>query len=426
MEILSDPTPDMLAMPRFDDGAIDMQELLRRLAEQVVNAVMDAEADQLCGGGANSRNGYRERSLATCVGTLTLRIPKLRSGSFFPEDVLERYQRVDRALVAAVAEMYATGTSTRKVQRVAEKMGVSRLSKDQVSAIASSLDADIEDLCGRPLDGSPVPYVWLDATYVKCRREGRVASTAVVTAIGCDAGGWRRVLGVDVVDTESYDSWLAFLRAIRSRGAAGVRLVVSDAHPGLVRALGEVFQGAAWQRCAVHLMRDCMREAGSRQLGRRAGRIVSSAFRAGDAATAAAMYHAACEMLEGCRPRAARTLEEAEPDALAYLDFPPSHWKRPRTNSVQERANGEIKRRSRVVQVFPSESSPLRLVGAVMCDQAETWSGSRHFSERRMAEMHDAAFRMGAAGEHDWAGLEKAARKTIESSLELADSVEAA
>ena len=166
MEILSDPTPDMLAMPRFDDGAIDMQELLRRLAEQVVNAVMDAEADQLCGGGANSRNGYRERSLATCVGTLTLRIPKLRSGSFFPEDVLERYQRVDRALVAAVAEMYATGTSTRKVQRVAEKMGVSRLSKDQVSAIASSLDADIEDLCGRPLDGSPVPYVWLDAVSV--------------------------------------------------------------------------------------------------------------------------------------------------------------------------------------------------------------------------------------------------------------------
>ena len=242
MEILSDPTPDMLAIPRFGDGAIDMQELLRRLAEQVVNAVMDAEADQLCGGGANSRNGYRERSLATCVGTLTLRIPKLRSGSFFPEDVLERHRRVDRALV--VDEMYATGTSTRKVQRVAEKMGVSRLSKDQVSAIASSLDADVEELCARPLDSSPVPYVWLDATYVKCRREGRVASTAVVTAIGCDAGGWRRVLGVDVVDTESYDSWLAFLRAIRARGAAGVRLVVSDAHPGLVRALGEVFQGA--------------------------------------------------------------------------------------------------------------------------------------------------------------------------------------
>lgn len=303
MEILSDPTPDMLAMPRFDDGAIDMQEMLRRLAEQVVNAVMDAEADQLCGGGANGRNGYRERGLATCVGTLTLRIPKLRTGSFFPDDVIERYQRVNRALVAAVAEMYATGTSTRKVRRVAEKMGVFRLSKDQVSAIASSLDADIEELCARPLDGSPVPYVWLDATYVKCRRGGRVASTAVVTAIGCDAGGWRRVLGVDVVDTESYDSWLAFLRAIRSRGAAGVRLVVSDAHPGLVRALGEVFQGAAWQRCAVHLMRDCMREAGSWQLRRHVGRIVSQVFRGRDAAIVTAMYHAACDMLEGVLPR---------------------------------------------------------------------------------------------------------------------------
>lgn len=269
MEILSDPTPDMLAMPRFDDGAIDMQELLRRLAEQVVNAVMDAEADQLCGGGVNSRNGYRERALTTCVGTLTLRIPKLRSGSFFPEDVIERHRRVDRALVAAVAEMYATGTSTRKVQRVAEKMGVSRLSKDQVSAIASSLDADIEDLCARPLDARAIPYIWLDATYVKCRRGGRVASTAVVTAIGCDESGWRRVLGVSVVDTESYESWLGFLRKLRDRGATGTELVVSDAHGGLVRAVGEVFQGAAWQRCAVHLMRDCMREAGSWQLRRR-------------------------------------------------------------------------------------------------------------------------------------------------------------
>ena len=227
--------------------------------------------------------------------------------------MIERYQRVDRALVAAVAEMYATGTSTRKVQRVAEKMGVSRLSKDQVSAIASSLDADIEELCGRPLDGSPVPYVWLDATYVKCRRGGRVASTAVVTAIGCDAGGWRRVLGVDVVDTESYDPWLAFLRTVRGRGVSGVELVVSDAHPGLVRALGEVFQGAAWQRCAVHLMRDCMREAGSWQLRRRVGRIVSQVFRARDAATVAAMYHAACDMLEECCPGPRRCLRRPSP-----------------------------------------------------------------------------------------------------------------
>ena len=426
MEILSDPTPDMLAMPRFDDGAIDMQELLRRLAEQVVNAVMDAEADQLCGGGANSRNGYRERGLATCVGTLTLRIPKLRTGSFFPDDVIERYQRVDRALVAAVAEMYATGTSTRKVRRVAEKMGVSRLSKDQVSAIASSLDADIEELCTRPLDGSPVPYVWLDATYVKCRRGGRVASTAVVTAIGCDAGGWRRVLGVDVVDTESYDSWLTFLRKVRDRGVSGVELVVSDAHGGLVAAAAEIFQGAAWQRCAVHLMRDCMREAGSWQLRRRVGRIVSQVFRGRDAATVTAMYHVACDMLEGCCPRAAAILEEAEPDALAYLDFPPSHWKRLRTNNVQERTNREIKRRSRVVQAFPSTASLVRLAGAVMCEQDETWQESRYFSEAKMRELYDEGRTRGVDGAVDWSRLEAEARKMIESGLELADRIETA
>lgn len=426
MEILSDPTPDMLAMPRFDDGAIDMQELLRRLAEQAVNAVMDAEADQPCGGGANSRNGYRERGLATCVGTLTLRIPKLRTGSFFPDDVIERYQRVDRALVAAVAEMYATGTSTRKVRRVAEKMGVSRLSKDQVSAIAASLDADIEELCARPLDGSPVPYVWLDATYVKCRRGGRVASTAVVTAIGCDADGWRRVLGVDVVDTESYGSWPAFLRKIRGRGVSGVELVVSDAHAGLVAAAAEVFQGAAWQRCAVHLMRDCMREAGSWQLRHRVGRIVSQVFRGRDAATVTAMYHVACDMLEGCCPRAAAILEEAEPDALAYLDFPPSHWKRLRTNNVQERTNREIKRRSRVVQSFPSAASLVRLAGAVMCEQDETWQESRYFSEAKMRELYDEGRTRGLDGTVDWARLEAEARKMIESGLELADRIEAA
>ena len=268
---------------------------------------------------------------------------------------------MDRALIAAVTEMHATGTSTRKVQRAAEKTGVPRLSKDQVSAIASSLDADIEELCARPLDGSPVPYVWLDATYVKCRREGRAP------------------------------------------GVGGVGL---DAHPGLVRALGEVFQGAAWQRCAVHLMRDCMREAGSWQLRLRVGRIVSQVIRGRDAATVAAMYHAACDMLEGCCPRAAAILEEVEPDALVYLDFPPTHWKCLRTNNVQERTNREIERRSRVVQVFPSTGSLVRLAGAVMCEQDEIWQESRYFSEARMNELYDEGRTRGIDGPVDWARLE--------------------
>lgn len=218
MESLAESMREQPAMPRFEDGSVNLRELVRRLAENVVNAIMDAEADQLCSGGANSRNGYRERNLVTCVGDITMRIPKLRSGSFFPEDVVERYQRVDRAVVSAVAEMYATGTSTRKVQRIAEKLGISRLSKDQVSTIAKGLDADVAELMGRDLADARTPYLWLDATYVKCRRDGRVASTAVVTAIGCDEGGWRRVLGLSVVDTESYDSWLGFLRRIKGRG----------------------------------------------------------------------------------------------------------------------------------------------------------------------------------------------------------------
>ena len=325
-----------LALPRFEDGFINIQEVLRQLAESVVNEIMSAEADQLCEATRNSRNGYRERRLVTCVGTLTLRIPKLRTGSFFPDDVIERYQRVDRAIVAAVSEMYATGTSTRKVQKVAQAMGIERLSKDQVSAICEHLDSEVEELVTRPLGASRTPYLWIDATYVKCRRGRRVASTAVVTAIGCDEGGWRRVLGISVVDTESYDSWLAFLRRVRARGVTGVQLVTSDAHEGLRRAIEEVFQGAAWQRCVVHLMRDCARAAsGSRSLQRRVSRIVAPVFRLKDAGAVRAAYHIAIEMLESCCKDAARILEEAEPDALAYLDFPASHWKRLRTNNVQ-------------------------------------------------------------------------------------------
>ena len=248
----------------------------------------------------------------------------------------------------------------------------------------------------------------------------------MVTAIDYDAGGWRRILGVDKVDTESFDSWLAFMRTIRSRGAAGVRLVVSDAHPGLVRALGEVFQGAAWQRCAVHLMRDCMREAGSWQFRRRVGRNVSQLFRGRDAATVSVMYHAACDMLEGCCTRAAAVLEEAEPDALAYLDFPPTHWKRLRTNNVQERTNLEIKRRSLFVQVFPSTGSLVRHAGAVMCEQDEIWHEFRYFSEVRMNVLYDDGRTRGIDGPVEWARLEAEVRKMLESGLELAYRVEAA
>lgn len=426
MSSIADEAMAAARMPRFEDGSINLQEVLRQLAESVVNEIMSAEADQLCGGTGNSRNGYRERRLVTCVGTLTLRIPKLRSGSFFPDDVLERYQRVDRALAAAVAEMYATGTSTRKVQRVASAMGIERVSKDQVSAICANLDAEVEELVTRPLGALEIPYLWVDATYVKCRRGGRVASTAVVTAIGCDANEWRHVLGVGVVDTESYDSRSSFLAKVKARGVRGVRLVTSDAHGGLRRAIEEEFQGAAWQRCVVHLMRDCARAAGSRSLAGRVSRIVAPVFRLREAGAVRAAHHIAIDMLEGCCPAAAQILEEAEPDALAYLDFPQGHWKRLRTNNLQERSNREIKRRSRVVQVFPSVASLERLAGAVMCDQDDAWAGSRYFSEKAMAELYEDRPTGEPPTGEQLAGFRLVAQRAIDASLELADELEAA
>lgn len=428
MEIISEAALAAMRMPRFEDGCINMQELIRQLTESVVNEIMDAEADQMCVASSNGRNGYRERRLETCAGTIAPRVPKLRSGSFFPDDVMERYQRVDGALAAAVAETCATGTSTRKVQGIAERTGIDRLSKDQVSAIAQSLDADVEELLERDLSSLRAPYLWLDATYVKCRRDAHVASTAVITAIGCDERGWRHVLGASVVDTESYDSWVAFLKGIKERGVHGVRLVTSDAHEGLKRAISEQFQGAAWQRCVVHLERDCVREAKARQLRRRVARIVAPIFHAKDAEVVRAMYHLAPEMLERCCPKAARIMDEAEPDALAYPGFPASHWKRIRTNNVQERANRETRRRSRVVQVFPSITSLERLVGAVMCDEDELRGESRYFAEPKMAELYNEGSIQHTTkktpGQED--ELRNIARKAIEASLQLAGKLEAA
>lgn len=240
-------------MPRFDDGIVNMSELIRAMAEPLVNEIMDAQADDACEAG-NRRNGYRERKLATSVGTISLRIPKLRSGTYFSEDLISRYSRVDRAVRSAVSEMVANGVSTRKVKRVAQSMGIDRMSASQVSRMCSSLDESVADLQERDLSDVSYPYIWLDATYIKRRDAGRVQSTALVTAI----------------DTETYDGWKSFLLSLRARGIDGVICVTSDAHEGLKRAIQEVFPGAARQRCIVHLMRNA---AGNDQAeeGHRAG-----------------------------------------------------------------------------------------------------------------------------------------------------------
>ncbi len=372
-------------MPRFDDGMVNIQELVRIMAESLVNEIMDAQAEDACADG-NQRNGYRERRLTTSVGTINLRIPKLRHGSYFPEDLLIRYSRVDRAVIAAISEMVTCGVSTRKVERVAASMGIDRMSSSQVSRICESLDKIVEDLQERDLSDAAFPYLWLDATYIKCRDEGHVSSCALVTAIGVGADGYRKLLGLDAIDTESYAGWLSFLRSLRERGVEGVLCVTSDAHEGLRRAIEEIFPGATWQRCIVHLMRNAASLAPTRQKRAAVLAILHAVFDERDPNLVRELYHLACDEVAGICAKAAELLVEAATDALAYLDFPYAHHRRLRTNNVQERANRELKRRSRVVQVFPSRRSLIRMLGAVFSEMDEDWATRRWFTEESIAQ----------------------------------------
>lgn len=361
-------------LPFREDGTIDLTELARRQLEAMLNQIMDWQADELCGEG-NRRNGYRERGLLTPLGKITMRIPKLREGTYFPDELIKPYSRVDRAMVALVKEAYVRGLSTRKIERAADALEFGSLSPSRVSRMTADLDEEVEALNAERFDGMAFPYLWLDATYLSCRDEGHVQSKGVVTAIACGEDGSRRFVGFDVVDTESAVSWKAFLLGLRRRGVQGVRCVVSDAHEGLVQAVAEVFQGAAWQRCIVHLERNV---AGS--FSRKEDRAVATAamkavFAEREPQLVRAAYRQATERIGRIRPRVGELLEDAEADALAYLDFPREHHVRLRTNNIQERANEEIKRRTRVVNVFPSVESMRRLVGSVLIDVNEQWLG---------------------------------------------------
>lgn len=385
MDSLEHGAPNGCEMPRFDDGMVNIQELIRIMAESLINEIMDAQAEDACVDG-NQRNGYRERRLMTSVGTITLRIPKLRRGRYFLEDLIVRYSRVDRAVIAAVSEMVINGVSTRKVERVAQAMGIDRMSSSQVSRICESLDDIVVDLQDRDLSDVAFPYIWLDATYIKCRDGGHVSSCALVTAIGAGADGYRRLLGLDAVDTESYAGWVSFLGLLRDRGVDDVVCVTSDAHEGLRRAIEGVFPGAAWQRCIVHLMRNAASSAPTRQKRAAVLAVLHAVFDERDPNLVRELYHLACEEISGFCPKAAELLEEAEADALAYLDFPYAHHRRLRTNNVQERANRKLKRRSRVVQVFPSRKPLIRMLGAAFSGMDEDWSSRRWFTEESIAQ----------------------------------------
>lgn len=404
----------------------DLREFGARCLEAMLNSLMSAQADEACGAGygersearTNSRNGYRERGLSTPAGDVTLEIPKLRHGSYYPEELIERYSRADRALVACVVEMYANGVSTRKVRRVAEQLGVDSLSSSQVSRMCAALDDEVGALRSSRLEGHVFRYLWIDATYVRRRASGRSVSVAVVTAIALDETGHKRFVGLDVVDTESRSDWTRFLRSLRERGLSGVLLVVSDAHPGIVSAVGEVMQGAAWQRCVTHLTRNAADAVSGDARQRMVRECLKATWAQTEPALVRACYQRSVEVLaEGCR-QASELLADAEESALAYLAFPPAHARKIRTNNVQERANREIKRRTRVVQSFPSVPSLLRLVGAVLAEENDAWLQCRMFSEESTASAD--GYAAPAATEAERAAAEARARAIIGEALEKA------
>ena len=349
-------------------------------------ALMSAEADGLCGASygersadrVNQRNGYRTRRWDTRVGSIELAIPKLRSGSYFPDWLLEPRRRSERALIAVVAECYVKGVSTRKVDKVVQQLGIDGISKSQVSELAKSLDEQVAAFRERPLEAKAYPYVWLDAMYVKSREDGRIANVAVVVATGVTDDGHREVLGVDIVSAENEASWTAFLRSLVARGLSNVKLVTSDAHEGLKSAIGKVLHGASWQRCRTHFMRNLLSKVpkSSQSL---VATLVRGIFEQPDSDAVWRMHAEVVEKLEARFAAASKLLDEAGGDILAFSPFPKEHWRRVWSNNPLERLNKELRRRSDVVGIFPNREAVLRLLGAVLCEQHDEWAVARRY-----------------------------------------------
>ena len=362
-------------------------DLLRAMVQDFAEALMGAEADALCGAPygersparVNIRNGYRGRGWDTRVGTIELAIPKLRQGSYFPDWLLQPRRRAEQAFVSVIADAYLAGVSTtRRVEKLVQQLGVERMSKSQVSRLAKSLDAIVEDFRTRPLDGAPYPYLVLDALEVKCREGGRTVNACVVHAVAVNADGFRESLGLDVVTSEDGAAWLAFLRSLVARGLSGIKLVTSDAHPGLVDAIAATLPGAGWQRCRTHFMRNLLTRV-PKTAQSFVATMVRSIFAQPDADTVHEQHRRIADQLEERFPEAAALLGEAAPDLLAFTGFPKEHWRQLWSNNSLERLNKEIRRRTDVVGIFPDRASIVRLVGAVLAEQHDEWAVARRY-----------------------------------------------
>ena len=372
----------------------DVSERIRIATEKVYQELIDAEASAFIGAApfersatrVAQRNGVRARTLSTTAGDLELRIPKLRTGSFFPS-LLERRRRVDQALFAVIMEAYVHGVSTRKVDDLVRALGAdSGISKSEVSRICANLDEDVAAFTSRPLGETTYPYVFVDATYCKARVARRVVSQAIVVAVGVAADGRREVLGFDVGDTESEPFWTDFFRSLKARGLAGVKLVVSDAHAGLVPAIAVAFQGSSWQRCRVHFMRNVLAKVPKVAAPMVAAIIRTVFVPRGKKTLVLAQFEEVVAMLERSHPAVADMLEAARDDLLAFTEFPPAHWQQIWSTNPLERLNKEIKRRTNVVGTFPNPEALLRLAGHVLIEQHDEWDSAdrRYFSENSM------------------------------------------
>jgi putative transposase len=373
---------DWLRKHLEEDGNDLLREMVRSFAEQL----MSAEADAVCGAGygersierVNSRNGYRQRDFDTRAGTIPLSIPKLRTGSYFPEWLLQPRRRAEQALTQVVTQCYIDGVSTRRVDDIVKALGIEGISKSQVSAMAKTLDAQVEAFRCRPLDAGPYTYVWLDGLTMKVREGGRIVNVVVVVATGVNANGNREVLGVDVITTEDGAGWLAFLRSLVARGLSGVQLVISDCHQGLRDAIASTLPGASWQRCRTHFMRNLLTKVPKASQSMVAT-LVRTIFEQPDAEQVWAQHARVVEQLDGRFSEAAAMLVDAGGDILAFAGFPIEHWSAIRSNNPQERLNKELRRRTDVVGIFPNRAAIIRLVGAVLAEQHDEWAVARRY-----------------------------------------------
>jgi putative transposase len=361
-------------------------DLLRSMVKTMAEALMSAEADAMCGAGygersderTNRRNGYREREWDTRAGTVELAIPKLRSGSYFPEWLLERRRRAEQALISVVATSYLLGVSTRRVDKLVEQLGIKNISKSQVSQMSKVLDAQVTAFRSRALDGGPYSFVWMDALTQKVREGGRTVNVHVLVATGVNADGRREILGVEVTSAEDGAGWLAFVRGLVARGLSGVQLVISDAHRGLVEAVGASLPGAAWQRCRTHYLRNLLTKV-PKSAQPWVATLVRTIFDQPTAGEVTTQHGWVVASLETKYPDAAAHLDEAKADLLAFTGFPREVWKQIWSNNPQERLNKEIRRRTDVVGIFPDRTAIIRLIGAVLMEQTDEWTEARRY-----------------------------------------------